>query len=436
MRIGVIGAGTVGVVSGTCLADTGNDVVVFDVDQKKIQDLRSGNLPFFETGLEELLRKNTKALRLQFSKEPKEAIANAQVVFIAVDTPPGEDQTTNLSRVWESVELIARHAAGPLVVAVKSTVPVGTTRKIKSKLSQGVRHPIHVAYAPVFLQEGRMLEDFFRPDWVLIGLVDEEAREVLDYLHAPYLRTNNPILFMDATSAEVTKLSVSALLASRISFMNEIANLCDAAGADIHQVRMGVGADSRIKASFLNAGIGYGGRRFPKDVLELLKAGEEAGLSMDLLRAVNEVNERQQHLLAERVRERLGSDLSGRTLAVWGLSFKAETDDVRASPALVIVKDLENAGAAVRVYDPEAMEQAKGVLGGSVCYCGQPYEALEGADALVVATEWNEFRRPDAARMKALLKQPLIFDGRNLYDPKRWEQMGFVVVGVGRGRRG
>jgi UDPglucose 6-dehydrogenase len=430
MRTAIFGAGPIGLAFGTVLAETGNDVWLREREPESLRRLQQHET-FFESGLNELLERNVRARRLRFTSEAGEAMQACQVAFIAVDALEDQDGNIDLTDVEQCVDDISRFADQPLVLAVRTTLPVGATDTLRIRLRDTCPKPVAVAYNPVFAQEGRLVEDFMRPDRVLIGTRDERAQRVLSDLYAPYLRTFNPILFMDPTSAEVAKLSVNALLASRISFMNEVAALCDAAGGDIIRVRGGVGADSRLGRQFLYSGIGYGGPRFPRDVRDLIRIGQQHGLEMDLLRATDTVNGEQHHLLARRVMERYGRDLDGKIFAVWGLSFKAGTNDVRSSPALTVVQ----AGARVQAFDPEAGPNARQALADSderLHLLDDMHEACRNAQALLVTVEWNAFRQPDFDSLKALLHDPVIFDGRNLYEPDKMKALGFEVVGVGR----
>jgi UDPglucose 6-dehydrogenase len=433
MRIAVIGAGYVGLVAGTCFAESGQDVTLVDVDPEKLAKLRAGKVPFYEPGLSDLLARNLREGRLQFTADLAEAVRGARVAFIAVGTPEGQDGSADLSHVLAVAEQIGRAMTGPLIVVNKSTVPVGTAARVAETIRRQTAHAISVVSNPEFLKEGAAVDDFLRPDRVVIGSDDEEARRVMADLYEPFVRTGNPILFMDPLSAEMTKYAANGLLAARISFMNELALLCDRVGADVDLVRRGVGSDRRIGGAFLFPGVGYGGSCFPKDVRALVATGEKAGLSLEMLKATDRVNERQKRVLFSRIQAHFGPSLAGKVIAVWGLAFKPRTDDVREAPALVLIQDLLSHGARVRVYDPEAMPTARRVLGDRVEYCAGNYQALEGADALAVVTEWNEFRRPDFERMRRLMRQPVIFDGRNIYEPARMREMGFRYSGMGRG---
>ncbi len=434
MRIAVVGAGYVGLVAGTCFAETGHDVVVVDVDEDKIGMLQQGRVPFYEPGLADLLARNIREKRLTFTTDLRACVPDRRVVFIAVGTPQDQEGAADLCCVMDVARDIGRAMVGPLIAVCKSTVPVGTANEIREAIEAETSHPVSVVSNPEFLKEGAAVDDFLRPDRVVVGAEDEQARRIMGDLYAPFVRTGNPILFMDNSSAEMTKYCANGLLALRISFMNEIARLCDAVGADVDKVRLGAGSDRRIGHAFLFPGVGYGGSCFPKDVRALTATGSKHGVGMHMLNATERVNERQKRLIVEWVEQRFGRDLSGLRFAVWGLAFKPRTDDVREAPALVIVEDLLRAGAGVRVYDPEAMENARVHLGDRVTYCDSNYQACEGAHALIVVTEWNEFRRPDFERIGKLLKNRLVFDGRNIYPPERMREMGFEHVTIGRNR--
>jgi len=436
VRIAVVGAGYVGLVAGTCLSETGHQVTLVEVDERKLSAMGRGEVPFYEPGLSDLLIRNLQKERLRFTNDLGAAISGARAAFIAVGTPQGGDGRADMSFVLRVASEIGRAMQGPLTVILKSTVPVGTARKVRELIGGLTSHPLSVVSNPEFLKEGAAVDDFMRPDRVVIGTRDEGARKLMADLYAPFVRTGNPILFMDNESAEMTKYTANGLLAARISFMNEIALLCDAVGADIDQVRLGVGSDRRIGHPFLFSGVGYGGSCFPKDVRALAQTGAEHGIEMKMLAATDEVNERQKTIIPQRIIERFGENLSGYTFGVWGLAFKPRTDDVREAPALTIITKLLDAGAAVKVYDPEAMETSRAELGERVTYCNESYACCQGADALIVVTEWNEFRRPDFERIKEMLSRPLIFDGRNIFDPKRMSEMGFEHVGMGRALNG
>jgi UDPglucose 6-dehydrogenase len=432
MNIAVAGTGYVGLVSGTCYAESGNEVVCVDIDAGRIAALAEGKIPIYEPGLEELVRRNIKEGRLRFTTNIAEAVAQSMVTFIAVGTPMSANGAADLGSVFKAAEEIARALTGYHIVAVKSTVPVGTNARVCEIVARHAAHPADVCSVPEFLKEGSAIEDFMRPDRVIIGSSSERATAIMREIHSPFLRTDNPLIVMDPGSAELTKYASNAMLALRISFINDMACLCEAVGADINAVRRGLGSDRRIGSSFLFPGVGYGGSCFPKDVQALIHTATEHQLDFGLLREAERVNARQKRHLPERIKEHFGADLHGRTLAVWGLAFKPRTDDIREAPSLVIIDELLAAGAAVRVHDPEALENARNLLGNKVSYHKINYEALKGADALVICTEWNEFRRPNFQRIKAELKQPVIFDGRNLYDPELMKALDIKYYSVGR----
>jgi UDPglucose 6-dehydrogenase len=431
MRVGVVGTGYVGLVVGACLAETGNDVVCADVDAAKIDSLKQNRLPIYEPGLDPLVERNQRGGRLQFTTDVGGAVERSQVIFIAVGTPPDEDGSADLQHVLDVARTIGKRMVEPTIVITKSTVPVGTAEKVRTEIAKHARTTFHVCSNPEFLKEGAAVEDFMKPDRVVVGVDSPEAAQVIGEMYAPFVRTGNPIIFMDIPSAEMTKYAANAMLAARISFMNQIAALCEAVGADVTQVRKGVGTDRRIGSAFLFPGPGYGGSCFPKDVKALVKTGEDRGVSLDILKAVEAANERQKRRLFEKLQRQLGG-VRGQTIGVWGLAFKAETDDVRESPALVLVEALLQEGAAVRVHDPAAMETARRRFGDRVCYASSAYDAVTGAAALAIVTEWLEYRNPDFDRMKSLMTRPLIVDGRNLYDPERMAKRGFVYESIGR----
>jgi UDPglucose 6-dehydrogenase len=431
MRIAVIGTGYVGLVAGTCFAESGNNVVCLDIDEEKIARLRKGEVPIYEPGLQELLARSVQDGRLSFTTRYEEAIPRAQVAFIAVGTPPGEDGSADLGHVLSAARSIARHMGGYLVIVDKSTVPVGTSRRVSEAVRENTRHEFDVVSNPEFLKEGAAVADFMKPDRLVIGSTSQRAREIMEELYAPFVRTGNPIIHMDPESAELTKYAANAMLATRISFMNEMANICARLGADVDMVRKGIGSDERIGSRFLFAGIGYGGSCFPKDVKAIVKTAGACGYDFKILKAVEAVNEVQKRLPFELVRRHFGDDLSGRRFAVWGLAFKPNTDDMREAPSLVVIEALLAAGAEVCAFDPEAMAEARRHLGERIRYAERPMDALEGADALVLVTEWNEFRRPDFEAVKKLLRTPVIFDGRNIYRRKTLEKLGFTYYGVG-----
>ena len=434
MKISVIGSGYVGLVAGACLAETGNDVVCADVDARKIARLQRNDIPIYEPGLEPLIRRNQAEGRLRFTTDLPAAIEHGRVIFIAVGTPPGEDGTADLQHVLAVARTVGQHMNGPKVVVTKSTVPVGTAERVRAAIRGETRLPFEVCSNPEFLKEGAAIDDFMKPDRVVLGVDSEEAREVMAELYAPFFRTGKPILFMDIPSAEVTKYAANAMLATRISFMNQIANFCERVGADVNMVRQGLGTDTRIGSAFLFPGPGYGGSCFPKDVKALIATGREMGMDLDLLEAVEAVNDRQKQVLLRRLISLLGPSLSSRQVAVWGLAFKAETDDMRESPALPLLDGILSAGGTVRAHDPKAMEVARELYGDRISYAGDPYDAIAGADALVIVTEWLVYRNPDFERMRSLLARPLVIDGRNLYDPERMARLGFEYHGIGRSR--
>jgi len=432
VKITVVGTGYVGLVVGACLAETGNDVVCADLDAAKIASLKRNQLPIYEPGLEPLVVRNRREGRLEFTTDVGAAIERSDIVFIAVGTPPNEDGSADLQHVLDVAGTVGRHMNTPKIVATKSTVPVGTGGKVRAEIARHTRTEFHVCSNPEFLKEGAAVEDFMKPDRIIVGIDSDEAARVLEQLYAPFVRTGNPLIFMDVPSAEMTKYAANAMLATRISLMNQIARLCEAAGADAGLVRKGVGADRRIGPAFLFPGPGYGGSCFPKDVKALIRAGDEQGVPLDILKAVEAANERQKRVLFEKLQQHFAGKLAGTTIAVWGLAFKAETDDVRESPALALVEALLGAGAAVRVHDPAALEAARRYLGDRVTYASRAYDALEGASALAIVTEWLEYRNPDFDRIKRLLKRPLIVDGRNLYAPERLAKLGFTYDSIGR----
>ncbi|MCA8980167.1 MAG: UDP-glucose/GDP-mannose dehydrogenase family protein [Planctomycetes bacterium] len=432
MRIAVVGTGYVGLVAGTCFAESGNNVVCIDVDQEKIDKLRDGIVPIYEPGLEELLRRNVHDGRLSFTTDYATGIDRAQVVFIAVGTPPGEDGSADLRYVLSAAKSIAENMTDYAVIVDKSTVPVGTARKVAEMVAAHTKHDFHVVSNPEFLKEGAAIDDFLKPDRVVIGSGSQRAAEIMDELYAPFVRTGKPIIHMDVESAELTKYAANAMLATRISFMNEIANICSRVGANIDHVRKGIGTDERIGSRFLFAGCGYGGSCFPKDVKALARTASEHGYEFRILEAVESVNDAQKRVLFDYVTDHFGEDLSGRHFALWGLAFKPNTDDMREAPSIVLVDALLEAGATVTACDPEAIEEARRhYLGDRIRYEENPMKALEGADALIVVTEWNEFRRPDFEAVRDALNSPVIFDGRNIYSRKVLERLGFTYRNIG-----
>jgi UDPglucose 6-dehydrogenase len=431
VKVAVVGTGYVGLVVGACLAETGNDVVCADVDAAKIKSLKANKLPIYEPGLEPIVIRNQREGRLTFTTDVGNAVERSEVVFIAVGTPPDEDGSADLQHVLAVATTIGKHMNASKVVVTKSTVPVGTAEKVRAQIARETTTPFHVCSNPEFLKEGAAVEDFMKPDRVVVGVDSPDAAKVIEELYTPFVRTGNPLIVMDIPSAEMTKYAANAMLATRISFMNQIAGLCEAVGADVTQVRRGIGSDRRIGQAFLFPGPGYGGSCFPKDVKALIRTGKEKELPLDILTAVEAANYRQKRLLFEKLHRHLGS-LRGRVIAVWGLAFKAETDDVRESPALVLIEALLEAGARVQAHDPAAMKTAEHHLGDRVTYAAHAFDALAGADALAIVTEWLEYRNPDFAKMKQLLKRPLIVDGRNLYDPQKLGRLGFTYDSIGR----
>lgn len=432
MKIAVIGTGYVGLVTGTCLAETGNDVACVDCDQGKIEQLVRGQIPIYEPGLDELVARNVEAGRLWFTADLAAAVAPARLVFLAVGTPPAEDGSVDLASLWAVVIQIARHLADGAVVVLKSTVPVATNAAVAARLKELTGRDCDVASNPEFLKEGAAIEDFMKPDRVVVGARREEVFEVLEDLYAPYLRTDKPLLRMSPESAEMTKYAANALLSTKISFINEIANLCERAGADINEVRRGIGHDSRIGFAFLFPGCGYGGSCFPKDVRALGAVARSFGLQPRILDAVHEVNVGQKRVLLEKICEHFEGRLAGLTIALWGLAFKPGTDDIREAPALVLIDALLEQGAALRVHDPKALANVRRQYGDRLIYCPRRDDAICGADALAIVTEWKHFIHPDFAEMRRVMRQPVIFDGRNLYNPRRLQQAGFTYYSIGR----
>ena len=432
MNISVIGTGYVGLVVGACLAETGNEVTCADVDEGKIEGLKRNVLPIYEPGLDALVERNQQSGRLRFTTDVANAIASADVIFIAVGTPPDEDGSADLRHVLAVADLIGRHMTREVVVVTKSTVPVGTAAKVAEAVSRHARRLFHMCSNPEFLKEGAAVDDFMKPDRVVLGVESDHARSVMAELYAPFVRTGKPIIFMDIPSAEMTKYAANAMLATRISFMNEIANLCERVGANVDHVRKGIGSDARIGPSFLFPGPGYGGSCFPKDVKALVRTANEAGSPLGVLCAVEDANERQKRRLFEKLQQVLDGGLQGAHVAVWGLAFKPQTDDMREAPSLTLIESLLEAGATVAAHDPAAMHETKRRMGDRITYAESNYEALEGADALVVVTDWNEYRHPDFNRMKNALRRPVIVDGRNLYDPAKLAALGFSYLSFGR----
>jgi UDPglucose 6-dehydrogenase len=431
MNIAVIGTGYVGLVTGTCLAETGNIVVCVDIDAEKVRKMKAGEVPIYEPHLDNLFQRNIKAGRLSFTTSLADAVENAKVIFLALPTPPGEDGSADLSYVLGVAGDLGKLIKDYKVIVDKSTVPVGTAELVTKEIQKNAKVAFDVVSNPEFLREGFAVDDFMKPDRVVVGTGSEKAKGIMEELYRPYVRQGNPIIFMDEKSAELTKYAANAFLATKISFMNEIANLCELLGADVDMVRIGIGSDDRIGKRFLFPGIGYGGSCFPKDVQALSLSSKKAGYDFKILSAVMAVNEIQKTILLPRIFERFGPDLKGKTFAVWGLAFKPDTDDIREAPALYIIKELQKAGAEIKSYDPEAMDNVKKVTTG-VGFSSDPYDAVDGADALIICTEWSLFRTPDFKRIKSLLKSPVIFDGRNLYPVDKMREAGFDYSSIGR----
>ena len=431
MNIAVVGTGYVGLVLGACLAENGNEVTCIDKDDGKLRSLRRGIMPIYEPGLEEMVRRNQAEQRLEFSKDLGRAIRSASIVFIAVGTPQHEDGAADLSHVIAVARDIGRAMNGYKVIVHKSTVPVGTAARVREVIRRETTHPFSVVSNPEFLKQGAAVEDFLKPDRVVIGVEDDRAKNLMLDLYAPFTRTGAPIMVMDCASAEMSKYAANAILATRISFMNEIANVCETFGANVDQVRKAIGADRRIGQSFLFPGIGFGGSCFPKDIKALIKFASDKGYDFQTLKAVERVNEAQKVRFISKLESHFGS-LAGKTIAVWGLAFKPRTDDMREAPAIALINRLLQAGAKVRAYDPQAEPMARRLFGRRISLADKSYGALKGADALVIATEWNEFREPDFKRMRKLMKSPVIFDGRNIYTPEQMKAQGFTYYSVGR----
>ncbi|HZP48880.1 MAG TPA: UDP-glucose/GDP-mannose dehydrogenase family protein [Vicinamibacterales bacterium] len=433
MRIAVVGTGYVGLVLGACLAENGNNVICVDKDQAKVDLLNEGRMPIYEPGLEEMVRRNDHEERLSFTTDLPGAVRASQIVFIAVGTPQGEDGSADLQHVLAVAADIGRAMDKYTVVVDKSTVPVGTAEKVRAEVAKHARHPFSVVSNPEFLKQGAAVEDSMKPDRVVVGVEpgDEKAAAIMRELWAPFTRTGAPIMMMDTASAELCKYAANAILATRISFMNEIANVCELVGADVDHVRRAIGADRRIGTSFLFPGVGYGGSCFPKDVKALMKSSSDHGYDFKILKAVEAVNQSQKERLVEKMEAHF-KDLKGRTIALWGLAFKPRTDDMREAPAIPIIEKLLARGAAVRAYDPAAAPVAKRIFDGRIALCEKSYDALNGADALAIVTEWNEFREPDFEKMRTLLKAPIVFDGRNIYSPGQMRQLGFTYFSIGR----
>lgn len=432
MKIAVVGTGYVGLVTGTCFAETGNDVTCVDVDASKVEKLKKGKMTIYEPGLDVLFDRNSKEGRLKFTTDLAEGIAGAEVIFLALPTPPGEDGSADLKYILGVADHLGKIMQQYAVIVDKSTVPVGTSEKVHAAVAAHATVPFDVVSNPEFLREGVAVDDFMKPDRVVIGTESDRAKAIMERLYAPLVRQGNPVIFMDKRSAEMTKYAANAFLAMKITFMNEIANLCERAGADVDSVRKGIGTDTRIGKRFLFAGIGYGGSCFPKDVQALGKTASEYNYDFKILKSVMSVNEKQKTKLVPQMKEYFNNDLKGKTIAMWGLAFKPHTDDIREAPALYNIKALRRAGAKVVVFDPEAMDNIRQVVGKKVKYAKSLYEAVEGADALMIMTEWPAFRTPDFDRLSIALKNKVIFDGRNLYELAEMEKLGYDYFSIGR----
>ena len=436
MKIVIVGTGYVGLVTGACLAEVGVEVICVDVHKQKIENLKKGILPIFEPGLEAIVKSNFEKGRLQFSTSLSESITDAQVAFIAVGTPPGEDGSADLKYVLQVADTVGSCIDDYIIVVTKSTVPVGTAKKVKAGIAsalekRGVQIPFDVASNPEFLKEGAAVEDFLKPDRIVIGVESDRAKEVLSRLYHPFLLNSHPVLFMDIPSAEMTKYAANAMLATKISFMNDIANLCELVGADVNEVRKGIGSDPRIGSRFIYPGIGYGGSCFPKDVKALFHTGDDYGYSLRILKAVDEVNDDQKHIMFKKIQQHFGSDLKGKVFGLWGLSFKPNTDDMREAPSLALIQSLLDAGAKVQAYDPVSMEEAAHMVAQQVIFTRSAIDAVKGADALVLVTEWAEFRLPDWKKVKSSMVGDVVFDGRNIYEASEVAESGFSYYGIG-----
>lgn len=432
MKIAVVGTGYVGLVTGTCFAETGNHVTCIDIDEKKVEKLNNKQITIYEPGLEALFERNIRQGRLEFTTSLKEGIEGAQIIFLALPTPPGEDGSADLQYVLSVAEDLGPMLEDFTVIVDKSTVPVGTAEKVTAKIKAGSKVDFEVVSNPEFLREGVAVDDFMKPDRVVIGAEEPRSIKLMENLYGPFVRQGNPIIFMDVRSAELTKYAANSFLATKITFMNEIANLCELMGADVDKVRKGIGTDSRIGNRFLFAGIGYGGSCFPKDVQALAKSSSEVGYDFSILNSVMDVNQKQKQKLVDPLKNYFGGDLSGKTIAIWGLAFKPYTDDIREAPALENIRTLLDLGASVKAYDPEAMENVKNVFGESIYFASDQYDALQDADALMIMTEWPIFRTPEFGKIIPALKNKVIFDGRNLYDLEQMEELGFEYHSIGR----
>ena len=433
MNIAIVGTGYVGLVSGTCFAETGNNVVCIDIDENKVLRMQNGEVPIYEPGLEVLFERNTKQGRLSFTTDLAEGIKNAEIIFLALPTPPGADGSADLKYVLKVAEDLSHIITDYKVIVDKSTVPVGTADKVYGRLAANLDESFFdVVSNPEFLREGVAVDDFMRPERVVIGTSSSKAKKVMERLYNPFVRQGNPVIFMDEKSAEMTKYAANSFLATKITFMNEVANLCEEIGANVDMVRKGIGSDSRIGKRFLFPGVGYGGSCFPKDVKALAKTAQENNYDFRILQSVMDVNENQKSILSTRIKKYFGESIANKTIGIWGLAFKPNTDDIREAPALTIISELLEAGAKIRAFDPEAMENVKALMGDKITFCDNQYDTIEGTDALVVVTEWNVFRTPDYDRIMSSLREPVVFDGRNVFDPVDMKERGFVYSSIGR----
>ena len=432
MNIAVIGTGYVGLVTGTCLAETGNNVICVDINKSKVKKMQAGEIPIYEPHLDALFERNIKQGRLHFTTNLKEAVDKAKVIFLALPTPPGEDGSADLSYILGVANDLGKIITEYKIIVDKSTVPVGTADKVQAAIKRNASIEFDVVSNPEFLREGFAVDDFMKPDRVVIGTRSDKAKKVMEDLYKPYVRQGNPIIFMDEKSSELTKYAANAFLATKITFMNEIANLCEKLGADVDAIRIGIGSDDRIGKRFLFPGIGYGGSCFPKDVQALEKSAKDSNYDFKILKAVMEVNERQKTSIIPKMMSYFKNDMKGKKIALWGLAFKPDTDDIREAPSLYLIEELNKAGAVICAYDPEGMNNVKNLIGDKIKYADDPYKALEDADALLIATEWNIFRTPDFEKLEKLLKAKVIFDGRNLYSPQQMREMGYYYCSVGR----
>ena len=433
MNITVVGTGYVGLVSGTCFAETGNNVVCVDIDENKVQRMKNGEVPIYEPGLEVLFERNTKQGRLSFTTDLAEGIKDAEIIFLALPTPPGADGSADLKYILKVADDLSQIITDYKVIVDKSTVPVGTADKVHARLAAHLDESLFdVVSNPEFLREGVAVEDFMKPERVVIGTSYIKAKRVMERLYNPFVRQGNPVIFMDEKSAEMTKYAANSFLATKITFMNEVANLCEMVGANVDMVRKGIGSDSRIGKRFLFPGVGYGGSCFPKDVQALAKTAQEHNYEFRILQSVMDVNEDQKSILSKRIIKYFGESVANKTIGIWGLSFKPNTDDIREAPALTIINELLEAGAKIKAFDPEAMDNVKEIIGDKITFCDNQYDAIEDADALAVITEWNAFRTPDYNKILSSLKEPIVFDGRNVFDPEDMKERGFVYSSIGR----